>query len=346
MSEVNQNGNGLSTQSDDVKTISVRFLSDVEKQFAAQLGQGPRFGEFEKRLTQHMYICVDQALKEAEAKRQKKLNAKELENADEHKRAYSWFSIDRQKLAIDTVHRVNLGLDALLKNHVSPRMYWNSKKEMYDVTLGIGYDGKDFIARKYAADPVLDIRYKLIHEGDTFEALFADADNPYDTYRYKPKDVTNPSMKVVAGYGYIVREDPRKNRLVVVTTRDFERSEKAGGDEFWRGNPWEMRYKTIVHRTTDKVPLDPTKVHAASLAAIQADETLADPLTAEIVTNANQLPVDVAAPPTIDADPPRPSATAVEELTEEDKAEALRREAAEGELFERAQSQARRGPAY
>jgi len=61
----------------------------------------------------------------------------------------------------------------------------------------------------------------------------------------------------------------------MVSEKDFLRSKaKAKADQFWSENPVEMRFKTLVHRVTSKLAVDPAKVNA-SFAAVEADENQA-----------------------------------------------------------------------
>ena len=305
--------------------ISTRFLNDVERQFLAELGQGPKFTEFERRLTQHMYLKTDAALKLAESKRRQG-------------EPMTWHTVDRQKLALDTVHRVSLGLDALIPNHIHPVLYWNNHKGAYDVDLQIGYVGRDLIARRHAVEAPLQVVYELVYDTDHFKALPRSSTRDVEGYEF---EITQPFDRgnIVGGFGYIVYEDARKNRLVLVTKRDFARSKGASRSSFWRDNEVEMHLKTVILRTCAKIPLDPTKVNAAAYAAISAEEVSpveraeAD-VEVEVKASANRQLVDVDQR-TVDAEPAR-----ADEPTEDEQAEIQAREVEEASLFadERAQA--------
>jgi recombination protein RecT len=111
-------------------------------------------------------------------------------------------------------------------------------------------------------------------------------------------EITNPFDRgdVVGGFGYIVYEDPRKNKLVLVTMRDFLKAEAgSGSDKFWGSNKWreEMMHKTMVRRVADKLPLDPKKVNAKSYAYVSEQET-DDRIDREIDDNANAETIDIS----------------------------------------------------
>lgn len=273
-------------------TVSERFLADVERQFLAEMGRGVQFSALEQRLVQHMYLSVDQALKVAEARRKSGTE-------------FAWKNVDRQKLALDTVHRVSLGLDALVPGHVWPIFYWNSHKSQYDVDLRIGYIGRDFVTRRYAMETPVDITYELVYSTDTFKALPRSSSRDVEGYEF---EISNPFDRgeIVGGFGYVTYDDARKNRLVLVTQRDFKRSKAASKSNFWNDNDVEMHLKTIYHRVASKLPLDPAKVNAEVLASVMDDESdVVDVAHAEVEVAhrnvANRQLVDVQ-PPTVDVE--------------------------------------------
>lgn len=247
-------------------TQGERFLSNVERQFTAQLGRTREMNPLEQRLTQHMFLSVDQALKKAEADRAK--NPKRA-----NRKPYTWDNVNLTKLATDTTHRVSLGLDALVPNHISPIAYWNSALEQYDIDLRIGYVGRSYVTRKFAVDTPVNIIHHLVYDTDEFEALPHSVNRDIESYRFKINEPFNRG-KIVGGFGYIVYDDPRKNQLVLVTMRDFERSRKASEGGFWATNDVEMHLKTVHHRTADKIVLDPSKVNAEVLESARKDDPL------------------------------------------------------------------------
>lgn len=249
-----------------LSTHGKRFQEMVERRFGEEIGS-PNFGDHEKALTQHLFIAVDHSLAAAEANRIK--NGKDAA-------PFTWSNVNLPKLAFDAVHRVRLGLDALIPNHVWPIAKWNSKEKRYDIDLRIGYVGRDWVARRVAIDEVVDITYELVHEHDKFEALKRGLKRSVESYRFEIDDPWDRGG-AVGGFGYIRYEDPTKNRLVLVTERDFNRARRASGnprsDEasiLWRDNDLEMMLKTVVHRTCSKVPVDPEK--AASYAAVTRED--------------------------------------------------------------------------
>lgn len=253
-------------------TAGERFVGMVEREFMASMGQGVQFTAFERRLVQHMYLSVDQALKAAEEKRTKGWTEEKLATAHEDPRAFTWHHVDRQKLALDTVHRVSLGLDALVPNHMWPIAYFNNAKGLYDIDLRIGYIGRDYVTRRFALDTPVDITYELVFSTDTFKALPRSSSREVEGYEF---EITSPFKRgdIVGGFGYIVYDDPRKNRLVLVTERDFERAKAASKSDFWAKNSVEMHLKTVYHRTAAKLPLDPAKVNAEVLASVMDDDS-------------------------------------------------------------------------
>ncbi len=269
---------------ESIATTSEKFVRAVERQFAAQLGDALRWSDYQKTLAQHLFVRVDQQLKALDAKR----------TGDGA--PLTWENVNMPKLALDAVHRVNLGLDALIPNHIHPVPYWNKRVSKYDLDLRIGYVGEDYCRRELAVVKPVEVVYQLVHDSDTFVPYLRDRNNKVETYEFtvnKPFD----RGQVVGGFGYIRYADEMLNRLVIVTQRDFRKAEAAAkSGDFWGENKFreEMQFKTVVHRVAAKLPLDPTKVNAASWAAVQDAETDAE-LESDMSANANGEVIDTTA---------------------------------------------------
>ena len=241
-------------------TYSERFTNMVMKEFSANIGV-LELSEKQKKLSQHLFLKCDAQLKALEAKR--------LKNNDKN-HPYIWENINLSKLALDAVNRIDLGLDALIPNHISPIPYFNSKEKKYDFDLRIGYSGEDYYRRKTAINEPIDIIYELVYENDTFKPVKKSMKNKVENYEF---EITKPFDRgnVIGGFGYLVFEDAQLNKLIIVTEKDFKKSENmAPGDKFWGKFPVEMRYKTLVHRVTDKLQVDPDKVNQ-SYFKVEAD---------------------------------------------------------------------------
>lgn len=252
-------------------TVSQRFMVGIQRQFQGFIGQPVEFDPLQQRLVQHLFLKIDASLAELEKKRANNPNKK-------NQPAIAWANVNMEKLSTDAVHRVQLGLDAMIPNHISVIPYLNSRTQKYDVDLRIGYAGKDYYRRKVAVEEPLDIRYSLVFENDTFIPHLKDGKNEVESYEFRCGEDPFNRGKVVGGFGYITFDDPRKNVLVIVTMRDFEKARSASkGDEFWgtsEGDKWrlEMQFKTVVLRTLNKLPMDPAKSNAASAGFIEDAE--------------------------------------------------------------------------
>lgn len=281
----NQNGTAQQAQAaPPVQAVkSARFVAEVERQFTAQMGSALSFTDYEKTLAQHLFLKIDAQLKHLESRRRNQ-NAAPI----------TWENVNMQQLALDAVHTVNLGVDALIPNHVHPIPYWNSRIKKYDLDLRLGYVGKLYARRQLAVERPVDVIIELVHETDEFVPYMKSATNEVEGYEFK---ITNPfdRGKVIGGFGYIVYEDPRKNKLILVTKRDFEKAKAAAQtQDFWASDKWEqeMQYKTVVHRVADALPMDPRKVNAASYAYMEAKEA-EDSFERAIITDANGEVIDV-----------------------------------------------------
>jgi recombination protein RecT len=254
-------------------TYSQRFTSMVVTEFGSTVGT-LALTPFQMKLAQHLFIGIDAALKSFEADR--------LAKNQDKKTPVVWSNINMEKLAIDAVNRIELGLDALIPGHIYPIPYMNSKTKKYDLDLRVGYVGKDYYRRRFATEEPKDIIYALVHETDDFTP---DMTPGAETYTLK---ITNPFDRgaILGGFGYIVFEDASKNKLIMVSKADFDKSKKkAQTDKFWGPYEKEMQFKTLINRVTSHLQTDPEKVNA-SFAAVEMDDN-----EAEISAEANQGPI-------------------------------------------------------
>lgn len=262
-------------------TFAQRFTAKVINEFGATVGGSMELSPYKQALAQHLFVGIDTALKEHEARR--------IKSGDNKKLPIVWANIDMQKLALDAVHRIELGLDALIPAHIYPIPYLNGKTGLYDLDLRIGYVGKDYYRRKMAVTTPKDIIYQLVHENDRFLAIMRPGGESYEF------EIGNPFSrgKVVGGFGYIVYEDETRNKLVLVSKDEFDKSRKASKtNDFWGPYEEQMQYKTLVNRVTKHLPVDPEKVNV-SYAQVEVDEARAES-EREIEQHANGQVIDVA----------------------------------------------------
>lgn len=261
------------------QTASVAFTNAVMREMGT-IDEAVALTPYQKKLAQHLFIKIDASIKDAEVKRQKQ-NSEGV--------PIVWANINMNKLALDAMHRIELGLDALIPNHISPIAYFNKRLGKYDIDLRIGYVGKDFYRRQVALDPPEDIVYELVYEKDVFRPIKKSFKNPVESYEF---DIPTPfdRGKVVGGFAYVTYSDQKKNKLIIVTDADFKKSEsKAGSKEFWGNYPEQMKYKTIVNRATNRLNIDPEKVNEHFMAVeSQEDEEDRAIVEAEIEENANK----------------------------------------------------------
>lgn len=263
-------------------TASERFTNMIIREFSG-LVSTMDMTQHQRRLARHLFIKIDTQLKDLETKR--------LASNETTKLPLVWANMNMAKLAIDTVHRVELGLDALIPNHIHPIPYFNKRGGTYDLDLRVGYAGKDFYRRRAAAIEPIDIIYELVYSTDAFRVLKRNAHNKVEGYEF---EITKPFDRgeIVGGFGYVVYQQSGMNRLVLVSERDFQRAENlARATDFWRKHPVQMKFKTLVHRTTETLSVDPRKVDE-SYWIVESQDNEAE-VTAEIVENANKELIDV-----------------------------------------------------
>ncbi len=241
-------------------TAGERFTAIVLKEFNGLTGSTVGLTDLQKKLAQHLFVKVDVALKTFEAKRR-----------SSGVQPFSWANVNLNKLAVDAVYRIDLGLDALIPNHIHPVPYWNETMGKYDLDLRIGYVGKDYIHRQFALDPPVNVVYELVYDTDVFAPIKTSSGSSFKF------EITQPWSRgnIMGGFGYVVYDDPRKNLLVLVSEADFEKSQRlAKSQDFWENYPIEMHLKTLVHRTCDKIPLDPAKTNRSYRAVEEEEEAI------------------------------------------------------------------------
>ena len=238
-------------------TYSQRFTLAVVKEFGATIGGKLELSPYKQALAQHLFIGIDKALKELDAKR--------IKDGKNDWTPIVWANVNMEKLSMDSVHRIELGLDALIPNHIHVVPYKNSKTGKYDLSLDIGYVGKDYYKRKMALTPPIDIIYHLVHATDKFAPKMKRAHDDIETYDF---EITNPFDRgdVIGGFGYIMHADPTKNKLVIVPKSSFDKSRNAAkSDAFWKKHPEEMQKVCLVRRVTATLNIDPEKVNSSFL---------------------------------------------------------------------------------
>jgi len=291
------------------KTYSQRFTSMVTKEFGSQIGT-LELDHYQSKLAQHLFIGIDKALTTLEAKR--------LKDGHTNKAPMIWKNVNMTKLSIDSVHRIHLGLDALIPNHIHVVPYFNTALQAYDLDLTIGYAGKDYYRRKMAVVEPLDIRYELVHETDVFRATFKDCNNDVESYVL---EIKNPFKrgKVIGGFGYIEYQDSTMNRLVLVDMDSMNKSKAAAkAKTFWNAHPERMQYVVLVRRTTDCLNIDPRKVNASYM-SVELDDN-----HTEIEANANQELIDIDEENVVDVEAlpePEPEKELTPEVNETKEAE-------------------------
>jgi recombination protein RecT len=234
-------------------SMSERFILKVTGEMAAAIGAGVKFSESQKRLATNLFVKVDNDLQNAEADRVKKNRGSV---------PIVWANVNMQKLALDAAHRIQLGLDALVPNHLHTIPYLNGKTNKYDLDIRIGYKGKHLYRIKFCSDDVVDIRYELVHENDHFKLLKKNEHRPVETYEFEIDEPFNRG-EVIGGFGYIVYKDETMNKVVIVSREDMDKIKKSyTSGPVWKSE-WEhrMQLKTVVHRTTESLNIDTTKTN-------------------------------------------------------------------------------------
>ena len=229
----------------------------------------------------------------------------------------TWVNVNMGDLALDVVHFARLGLDTMQANFITPIPYLNKKENRYDINLMLGYNGIKYIAEKYALDPPKSVTIELVYQSDVFKPYKKGRGNDVESYDF---EITNPFDRgnIVGGFGYIEYGDARKNELVIMSMRDFEkRKPEYASANFWGGKSkewkngsrvevekegWldEMCRKTLVREvySPKHILLDPRKVDENYQYMRQREAQLQgvqDNMQQVIDVTANSVPIEEAA---------------------------------------------------
>ena len=325
---------------------SERFTNMVVKEFTSNVGQ-LQITDFQRKLCQNYFIKLDATLKDAEKKRLAK---------DEKYRdalSFSWENINMQKLAQDVVAFSSVGLDPMQPNHINMIPYKNSTTNKYDMGFIMGYRGCELKAKKYGLDipdaTIVELKFK----NDKFVPLKKDAKNKIESYTF---EITNPFDRgeLEGGFYYhIYNDNPSKNTLVMLSKAEIEKRKPAyASAEFWGGekDKWEngkkvgkeqidgwyneMCYKTICRAAYNSITIDSEKIdeHFQRMKSAERESSVE---TTVATLNSAKANVSITAE-TISFEEAETQQEPVKDanvLTEQEKAEILKEEAEQQDLF-------------
>lgn len=229
-----------STVAPKAMNASERFTNKVMSEFGSNVAGAFTVTDYQRSLIQGYFIAIDRALEVQEENRIRK-NENNKNHDYDNLVPYTWENINLKDLALDVVHYSKMGLDAMEKNHISVVPYLNRKTNKYDVTLMRGYAGIEYTAKKYALNPPKSVIVELVYSTDVFRPIKKSINNPVESYDFT---ITNPFDRgdVIGGFGYIEYDDPKNNKLIMMSVKDIEkRKPPYASAEFWGGKKkvWE-----------------------------------------------------------------------------------------------------------
>lgn len=233
---------------------SQKFTKMLEREFKALSDTPLTLSTYEKKLAQHLFIRCDTTLKKFEEDRQRD---------NRNVKPFTWENIKLKTLVMEAIPIVQLGLDALLPGHVYPVPMLEAGG--YHLCLWVGYKGLLWTRLRYAVDSPVEIRIELLYSKDKFVPIMKDKDSPIETYEFKITDFADRG-ELIGGFGYVVFEDPKKNKLLMIPKKDIEKiRSKAKTDKFWKDWLEEMYYKTVTRKVCKNIDIDPEKVNTRAV---------------------------------------------------------------------------------
>lgn len=259
-------------------TWVVRFQERVESIFKKEVGE-LKLDERQRRLIQNYAIACDQALKNAELRRW-----------DDKKPPYSWANVDMITLSQSVINYSRMGFDPGQDNHISFIPFWDKHLNKYILNPIEGYKGKELKSRRYGIYFPNNTIFKLVYarEGEEFTPIWKDSKNNVEGYIHKAPLNPFAKGKILGGYWYMEFDDPKNNKLRVMSMDDImKRKPDHAAPEFWGGerDKWvkkngknvkegkekvegwldEMCLKTLKRDAYGSIPIDSEKIDEALL---------------------------------------------------------------------------------
>jgi recombination protein RecT len=293
-------------------TASERFTNKVLAEFGSSVG-AVALTEFQKRLAQNYFIALDMTLKAAEANRLKK--------SEKYRDPVpvTWDNINMESLARNVVAYARIGLDPAQKNHINMVPYKNNTTKKYDIGFIEGYRGIELKATKYGLDVPDAVIIELVYSNDKFKVIKKSKDNPVENYEFEVVNAFDRGNIIGGFYYHVYKNNPEKNKLVVLTMKDIEKRKPVYASvEFWGGerDVWEkneetgkskkvgtehvegwfekMCYKTIYRAAYNDITIDSQKIDDDYLRVKQLEQEFAETeVEAEIAENGNKELIDI-----------------------------------------------------
>ena len=285
---------------------SEKFSTYVIKEYGSQVANAGELSHYKQKLIQGYYVGISKALENQEIARISK-NATNKDKAYNNDLPVIWQNVDMQQLAIDVRNFSDLELDMMQPNHLNAIPIKDKKKNKYVVRFIKGYAGIQYLSLRYAIEKPKNVIVELIYANDVFKAIKKNRENNIESYDFEIVNAFDRG-EIIGGFGYLEYDDPKKNKLIIMTRKDMDkRKPKYASAEFWGGkvkewkngkqvevdsDGWleEMLMKTLKREvySPKNIELDPRKIDDSYNYVNQLDSSYANQdRLEEIEENAN-----------------------------------------------------------
>lgn len=285
---------------------SEKFSTYVIKEYGSQVSNAGELSHYKQKLIQGYYVGISKALENQEIARISK-NSTNKDKSYNNDLPVIWQNVDMQQLAIDVRNFSDLELDMMQPNHLNAIPIKDKKKNKYVVRFIKGYAGIQYLSLRYAIEKPKNVIVELIYTNDVFKAIKKNRENNIESYDFEIVNAFDRG-EIIGGFGYLEYDDPKKNKLIIMTRKDMDkRKPKYASAEFWGGkvkewkngkqvevdsDGWleEMLMKTLKREvySPKNIELDPRKIDDSYNYVNQLDSSYANQdRLEEIEENAN-----------------------------------------------------------
>lgn len=234
-------------------TQGQKFALKIQDEFRGAIG-AKELSKEQQNLCYSFFSKIDSTLKTSELARLKKTGKYQDQTP------VKWQYVDITKLSQDVVFASEVGLNPLVKNHMSIIPRKNNKTGKYELDLMPGYRGIELKARLYGVNVPKNVTAEVVRKNDKFSIVKKGVDRDCDSYSF---EISNPFDRgeMIGAFYYMEYEDSTKNVICALNRTEIEkRKPEYASKMFWTKWEEEMWIKTMLRKAWGSVVIDSKKI--------------------------------------------------------------------------------------